>query len=277
MAIGIIGLGLIGGSAAMAVKRAGGEAVYGMDADAAVLERALAAGAIDAYLAPALLPDIDVLIAAVYPDAAIEAVKKCAPSLKQGAIVVDFCGVKRHVAAALVPLARQSGFVYVGGHPMAGKEKSGFDFAGPELFAGASMILCPEEDAPREALARLESLFASMGFGGVVYATPEEHDRIIAYTSQLAHVLSSAYVKAPAALRYRGFSAGSFRDMTRVAWLNEKMWTELFLENADFLAGEVEDLAARLMTYADAIRAGDAHRLEDLLREGRLRKEEVDG
>ena len=185
------------------------------------------------------------------------------------AVVVDLCGVKRCVCDAVSRIAGEKGFTFVGGHPMAGMEKSGFGNATDRLFRHASMILVPDENTDRDVLAGLEEFFLSLGFGKIQYATAEEHDRIIAYTSQLAHVLSSAYVKTPTALSHAGFSAGSFKDMTRVATLDENMWTELFLDNADYLTMEVEGLIRRLEPYAEALRSRDGERLRELLRDGR--------
>jgi prephenate dehydrogenase len=277
MNVGVAGLGLMGGSAAKALRERTEHRVWGFDKNPDVVRTALEGGAIDAPLSGERLRLCDVLLVALYPRDAIDYVASKAPRLKKGALVVDLCGVKRPVCAALSPLAKAHGFTFVGGHPMAGIERSGYMHSDGALFSGATMILTPEPDLPPETLEKLRGFFLSLGFGSIQFSTPDEHDRIIAYTSQLAHVLSSAYIKSPAARRHRGFSAGSFQDMTRVARLNEEMWTELFLYNRAYLAGEVQALADRLSEYADAIREGDAERLRRLLREGRLRKEEAEG
>jgi len=277
MNVGVAGLGLMGGSAAKALRERTEHTVWGFDINPDVMKMALESGAIDAPLSEERLGLCDVVLVALYPRDAVDYVTSQAPRLKEGAAVVDFCGVKKPVCAALAPLAEAFGFTFVGGHPMAGVERSGFTSSDGRLFSGASMILTPGPDLAPETLERLRGFFLSLGFGSIQLSTPDEHDRIIAYTSQLAHVLSSAYIKSPSALRHRGFSAGSFQDMTRVAWLNEEMWTELFLSNRAYLADEVQGLADRLSEYADAIRKGDGERLRRLLREGRLRKEEVEG
>lgn len=275
MTVGIVGLGLIGGSCAKALKAYGAHTVYGMDRDKETEEKAVFQGAIDAPLTEALLPACEVLLIALCPKAAIETLTAIAGRLSKACIVVDLCGVKRAVNEAFLALSKECGFSYVGGHPMAGSERSGYDVARADLFSGAWMILTPPE-AARDKVPVLEALFLSMGFGGVRLSTPEEHDRIIAFTSQLAHVLSNAYVKSPRALMHKGFSAGSFRDLTRVAYLNETMWTELFLDNSDYLAEEIEGLSARLLAYANALKAGDAEALSALLREGRQQKERLE-
>lgn len=275
--LGIVGLGLIGGSLAKAFARLGQYEILGADTSEPILAQAKSCGAIQDILTDSRLAECDILLLALYPQAAIDYVAAHADRIREGTVVIDCCGVKRKVCDALFPLAASHGFFYIGGHPMAGTERSGFDYATPDLFCGASMILTPPENITAEILKQAEKIFLAVGFGSIKYATPEEHDRIIAYTSQLAHVLSSAYVKSPAALLHRGFSAGSFRDMTRVARLNETMWTELFLENHEYLAEEVEGLAHRLEEYAAAIREKDAGTLFSLLKEGRERKMIVEG
>lgn len=275
--IGVVGLGLIGGSAAKALKAHTGHMVYGADLNEEVLGAALREGAVDGALTQETLQACDVVLPALYPGATVSWAEEMSPYIAKGALLVDLCGVKRTVDHRLGPLAEQTGFYYIGGHPMAGTEHSGYAFSSPDLFAGASMILTPGPSIPPKVLQRAQQLFLEIGFGGVTLSTPEHHDHIIAYTSQLAHVLSSAYVKSPSAEAYRGFTAGSFRDMTRVAWLNETMWTELFLENSDYLAQEVEGLSCRLAEYAAVLREKNGEALQRMLREGRERKEMLEG
>lgn len=179
---------------------------------------------------------------ATWPRAAVTYVQEHAAAFKKGAWVIDLCGVKRAVCGPLFETARENGFTFIGGHPMAGIEYWGFDHATATLFDNASMILTPPPGTDIRTLSDLKHFFRGLGFGRVVMTTPEEHDRLIGYTSQLAHVVSSAYVKSPEAMKHPGFSAGSFKDMTRVARLSEKMWTELFLLNRDELQGELDAL-----------------------------------
>ena len=180
--------------------------------------------------------------------------------------------MKRKVVAELTPIARRQGFTYVGGHPMAGRERGGFVSSLEDLYVGASMILTPDEETDPEKLETLKAFFLDLGFGGITFSDPEEHDRIIAFTSQLAHIVSSAYVKSPEAQRRRGFSAGSFQDMTRVARLDEDMWTELFLADADYLTAELDELIGHLNEYARALKERDEEGLRALLRDGREKK-----
>ena len=275
LTVGIVGLGLIGGSMAKAAHRCG-HRVLGCDKAPEVMAQALAEGVLAGELTESALGECDLLLLALYPQAAVEHLTRWAPAVGRQCVVIDLCGVKRAVCGPLEQLARQHGFLYLGGHPMAGMEKSGYGVSRGDLFQKASMILTPAPDFPAPVRERVESWFLSLGFGRVQRSTPEEHDRIIALTSQLAHVISCAYIGSPTALGFLGFSAGSFQDMTRVARLNETMWTELFLENRDYLAQEIDSLAQRLAEYGRAVGQGDREALYSLLQQAHQRKEFVD-
>jgi prephenate dehydrogenase len=277
MNVGIVGLGLIGGSMAKSIKLRTAHTVWGVDLDAETMTLARLSGAIDAPLDGGNLGLCNLILIAIRPNAALEWVRSHADEIGKGAILVDLCGVKRTVCAEFAPIAREKGFSYIGGHPMAGRERSGFVSASEELFTNASMILTPDERTDIIMLERLKSFFTDIGFAGLTFSTPEEHDRIIAYTSQLAHVVSSAYIKSPEAQQRRGFSAGSYRDMTRVAHLDEAMWTELFLDNADYLTEQLDILIQHLQEYQSALCARDAQRLCALLKDGREKKASAGG
>ena len=277
MNVGIVGLGLIGGSMAKSIKARTGHTVYGVDLGAETMTMARMCGAIDAPLTDENLGTCDLILIAIRPQAAIDWVKAHAAAISKSAIVVDLCGVKRSVVAAIAPVAEQYGFAYIGGHPMAGRERGGFTAATDDLYVGASMILTPDKRTDMQLLETLKAFFLDVGFAGLTFSTPEEHDRIIAFTSQLAHIASSAYVKSPEAQRRRGFSAGSFQDMTRVARLDEDMWTELFLADADYLTSELEVLVGHLNEYLDALKNRDAEQLRALLRDGREKKATAGG
>lgn len=274
MKIGIVGLGLIGGSMAKALSEK--HTVYGADLRAGVMAEALEIHAIAGALDEETLGACELVMLGLFPQHAIDYVREHAAQFRKDAIVMDLCGVKRVVESGILPVAAEYGFHYIGAHPMAGLARVGWEYSRGDLFENASMILVPHADTTDEVLAAVRGVVQDAGFGNIAISTADEHDYMIAYTSQLAHVLSSAYVKTPAAQRHKGFSAGSFRDMTRVAWLNEDMWTELFLDNPDYLAEEVEGLAARLLEYAVAIRNGDRENLRRLLRDGRERKEALE-
>ena len=268
MTVAMIGLGLIGGSMAKSIQKNTDATVLGFDINEESMQMALMSGAIDGRLTDENLSSCDIIMIAIIPDALLTWVEDHAKFFKQDAILVDLCGVKRLVAEAVTPIARQYGFHYVGGHPMAGKEIAGFTNSVADLYNGASMILCPDESTDIVTLDRLKQFFLSLGFGEIVYSTPEEHDGIISYTSQLAHVVSSAYIKSPTSRKRMGFTAGSYKDMTRVARLNPEMWTQLFLADADFLGKELDILVDNIAAYRDAIKARDEAKLLALLEEG---------
>ncbi len=272
MNVGIVGLGLIGGSMAKSVKNRTLHTVFGIDTDAETMTLARLSGAIDAPLTDEALSGCDIVLLAIRPEAAVGWVREKAAAIPKQAIVVDLCGIKRTVCERIAPIACEHGFSYIGGHPMAGRERSGFVSSTEDLFAGAYMILTPNERTDMALLETIKHFFVDIGFAGLTFSTPEEHDRIIAYTSQLAHITSSAYVKSPEALLRRGFSAGSYRDMTRVARLDEAMWTELFLGNADYLTTQLEILIGNLNEYLAALKERDEAKLCALLREGREKK-----
>ncbi len=275
MKIGIVGLGLIGGSMAKAICRVGGHRVIGFDRAEAVLAEALKMQAIGEVGTEEQISTLDMILLALYPKDSIAFIEQHAHCISKECIVCDFGGVKEIVCQRLNAIAKQYGFHFIGGHPMAGRELSGFLAAQETLFDGASMILTPEE-AEMPAADHLAQFFKTLGFAKIVYTTPENHDRMIAFTSQLAHVVSSAYIKSPEATRHDGYSAGSYRDLTRVARLNEDMWTELFLENRVPLVCEIDTIIHHLTEYRDAIADNKAERLHDLLRDGRIRKEQID-
>ena len=276
MNIAIIGLGLIGGSMAKSIKEHSDHTVWGYDIDPVTTSKAEACGAIDAELNMADLDKCKMVIVALYPQACVDFIAAHANDFSEGSIVVDCAGVKRAVVSPLEEIVRDRNWLYVGGHPMAGREYSGFYYAIGNLFEKASMILTPPRDIDIADLDFLKNFFLSIGFGHVRITTPAEHDSMIAYTSQLAHIVSGAYVKNPRSAEHKGFSAGSFLDMTRVARLNENMWTELCMDNADLLVPSIDDLILRLTQYREALASGDEENLKALLKEGRLKKEALD-
>lgn len=275
MNVGIVGLGLIGGSMAKATKEMTNSSVYAYDISDSTMLAAKLVGAIDGTLDESTLGKCDIVLISLYPQATIDYVRKNAALFKKGALVIDCSGVKRVVCQALAPISEESGFTFIGGHPMAGTQFWGFEHSRASLFKGASMIIAPEGISDIKVLEGIKRFFCSIGFSDITFTTPEEHDRIIAYTSQLAHIVSNAYVKSPTALEHRGFSAGSYKDMTRVAKLNEKMWTELFLENGDNLASEIDILIDNLKKYSEAIKANDSDGLSQLLKDGKETKKQA--
>ena len=276
MTVGVVGLGLIGGSMVKAYAAAG-ERVLAWNRNRSMLEFAMLSGEADEELTRESAPVCDLILICLYPDASVAWLREMADRIAPHTLVMDCCGTKEKVCEAAFPLAKEHGFSFVGGHPMAGTQFSGYKYARADLFRGASMVMVPPVFDDIELLSRAKELLAPAGFGHFSVTTAKEHDKNIAFTSQLAHVVSNAYVKNPTALSRRGFSGGSYRDMTRVAWLNAPMWTELFLDNRENLLEELDGLIGSLTEYRDALRERDAKELERLLEEGKRRKEEVDG
>jgi len=277
MRVGIVGLGLIGGSLAKAFQRREDIAVFGWDADPTILDFAHLAQAIDGILTPETIGDCALILLATYPQGVIDWLTQHAEQIAKDTLVIDCGGTKARICAACFPIAEAQGFTFVGGHPMAGTQHSGFRYSREDLFDGAPMVIVPPRFDDIRLLDRVKTMLAPLGFGRISITTAEEHDRVIAFSSQLAHVVSNAYVKSPTALSHKGFSAGSYRDLTRVAWLNPDMWTELFLENRDALLYEMDVFLASLAQVRDALETGNAEHLRALLEEGKERKREVDG
>ncbi|MBR6430586.1 MAG: prephenate dehydrogenase [Oscillospiraceae bacterium] len=275
MTVGIVGLGLIGGSFAKAYTQAG-HTVFAGDRDENVLGIAKIGGFIAGELTGENLAACELLLIALYPQAAIAWLREHAGQIGKNTLVMDTCGTKRQVCETCFTLAEEYGFTFVGGHPMAGTQFSGFKHSRATLFKGASMIIVPPRYDDMAFFARIKELLAPCGFGRVTVTDGARHDEMIAFTSQMAHVVSNAYIKSPTARAHKGFSAGSYKDLTRVAWLNEQMWTELFLENRDNLIRELDGFLDSVRAYRDAMAAGDANALRELLAEGRKIKEEVD-
>ncbi|MGN0994523.1 MAG: prephenate dehydrogenase [Butyricicoccus sp.] len=271
----IVGLGLMGGSMAKAIHARTDCKVYGWNRTRSVAEKAVAEGTLDGVADDEALAAADLVIVGLYPQSTIDWMTEYLPRLHPGCLVVDMVGVKRAVVEQATPLALANGVHFVGGHPMAGREFSGYAYATADLFENASMILVQTESSPLWAVDEVDGFFSQLGFGRVVRCSAEQHDNMIAYTSQLCHVVSSAFIKSPEALKHNGYSAGSYKDLTRVAKLNEDMWTELFLLNREPLVREIDEIIGHLQDYRDAIAGNDADRLRALLREGREIKESI--
>ena len=276
MTVGIVGLGLIGGSFAKAYHEAG-HRVLAFDTDQSVFDFAVLSGAVDGPLSEDTLSSCDLILIAVYPSAAVDYLRQHGAHIGPKPVVIDCCGTKRVVCAAAFPLAKEYGFTYLGGHPMAGTQYSGFGHARANLYHNAPMVVVPPDFDNIELLSRVKELLSPAGFGSFSVTTADSHDEMIAFTSQMAHLVSNAYIKSPTAKAHKGFSAGSYKDMTRVAWLNAPMWSELFLENRDYMLRELDGLMDCLMQYRAAIAENDGEALTQLLEEGKKRKEEVDG
>ena len=276
MNVGILGLGLIGGSLARAYALEG-HIVYSIQRNESMLSFAMLAGAVHGKLNEETIPQCDLILLAIYPDGSASWLEHNAHLVSRDALVIDCCGIKKEICQRCFPLAEKYGFIFVGGHPMAGSQFSGFKYSRATLFKGQPMVLVPPVFDNMQLLDRVKQALKPCQFGSFSVTTAEEHDRMIAFTSQMPHILSNAFIKSPTALKHKGFSAGSYRDLTRVAWLNPQMWAELFLENKDNVLYELDFYIDSLKSYRDAIANEDMDTLIRLLDEGKRRKEEVDG
>ncbi len=282
MRIGFVGLGLIGGSMAKAYREYSNESskgfeLYGYDRDASILSFAMLDGTLNGELTDENIKKCDLIFIALYPIASVEYLKNKSPLFAKDTVIIDLCGTKSDICTVGFALAEEYGYTFVGGHPMAGTHNSGYKYSRANMFKGAPMVIVPPRFDDINLLGRIKELLAPARFGRFSFTTAEEHDKMIAFTSQLAHVVSNAYVKSPTAKNHKGFSAGSYKDMTRVAWLNENMWAELFLENKEPLLFELDEIISSLSSYRDALRSKDKDKMVSLLRDGRIAKEEIDG
>ena len=276
MKVGILGLGLIGGSMARSYALEG-HTVYACEKDEQMLSFAMLAGAVHKALTAETIPQCDLILLAIYPDGSAGWLEENARLIRTNALVMDLCGIKREICRRCFPLAEKHGFTFVGGHPMAGSQFSGFKYSRANLFKGQPMVLVPPRFDDPELLHRCKTALAPCHFGTFSVTTAEDHDRMIAFTSQMPHILSNAFIKSPTATSHKGFSAGSYKDLTRVAWLNAQMWAELFMENKDYTMSELDIYIKSLQQYRDALANEDLDTLTQLLEEGKRRKEEVDG
>lgn len=276
MNIGIVGLGLIGASFGKSLKKVTENKVFGYDINPDVLLKAELVGAIDSPLCDDDVKSLDILVISVYPRSFKDVAKKYLSRMKDGAILMDFCGIKRGIEVDMKELSKEYPNVsFIGAHPMAGREFSGIDRSLSTLFDRATCVVVPVK-ADIFTLEKVRDLFLSVGFSEAVFSTAYRHDEIIAFTSQLCHIVSNAFIKSPMASSHFGFSAGSYRDLTRVARLNPQMWTELMMDNRDLLKGELDGLIARLTEYSKALGENDEQKLFDLLKEGSDLKISID-
>ena len=272
MKIAVVGLGIIGGSYCKAIKKYTDHYVIGINRSPLPLEKAYNCGAIDKIGTPDDLGDADLVILGVYPGAAVQFIENNGDKIKKGAIVTDTSGIKTEICKDLTPLSHKYGFTFVGVHPMAGKEKNGFDVSDADLYRGASCIVIPC-DANEDEVKVVSDFHLSLGFGGIKISTPEEHDRMISFTSQLPHILACAYVLSPNCMNHKGFSAGSYRDVSRVANINAELWSELFLDNKEPLLKELDTLINNIQSMEKAISNNDKEKLMALLNKGHQIKE----
>ncbi len=266
--IAVVGLGIIGGSICGALTREG-YSVDGFGRSASSIQYALEKGYIQK--AGTNLAEYDVVFIAVPPYATIDYLDNA--TFKEGALVMDICGVKEIMEKTVYKQPRT--YRYVGIHPMAGKETSGIASATPDLFQNANLIITLAAQTAKSDVDEVKEYAKAMGFGRIVECTAEEHDKKIALTSQLAHIVSNAYVKSPQVKGYEGFTGGSFQDMTRIAGVDERVWTPLYACNRENIIEELSGLIENLSVYLDALKKQDDTMLSDTLKEGRLIRETI--
>ena len=276
MKVGILGLGLIGGSLARAYALEG-HTVYAIQRSENMLQFAMLAGAVHGKLTQETIPECDLILLSIYPDGCSTWLENNGHLVRKDALVIDCCGIKQEICDRCFPLAEKYGFTFVGGHPMAGTQFSGFKYSRVNLFVGAPMVLVPPRYDDMDLLDRIKEALAPCEFGSFSVTTAAEHDKLIAFTSQMPHIMSNAFIKSPTALSHKGFSAGSYKDLTRVAWLNAQMWAELCMENRENMLYELGYYINSLQAYQKALQEKDLETLTTLLEEGKRRKEEVDG
>lgn len=273
MNILVVGLGLIGGSLCKALKKYTYHTVTGCDLNHDIENAALRDVALDNVF-DGNYKGYDLIIIALFPEASEKFLENHAHEIEKGTLITDVCGIKGDFSDRMKKISESNGLRYVGIHPMAGKEFGGYYNSTSDLFIKANFIIAPFADSSESDIELLKELAKEIGAGKIVVTSPENHDKIIAYTSQLAHIVSSAYVKSPELGLECGFSGGSFQDMTRIATMNEKMWTDLFMQNRENLQYELDTLIANLNKYSEALKTGDSERLRSLIAEGRELKEE---
>lgn len=276
MITGIVGLGLIGGSFAKAYSKAGHN-VWAYDVNESVLQYAIMNDIVEKELTPDMLGECDLILICTYPGVAIEYLQNNGKFIGKKPVVIDCCGTKRIIVEPGMKIAEEFGFTYVGGHPMAGTQYSGIKYSKENMYVGAPMVIVPPKYDDIELFDKIKKLLLPAGFGKITVTTAEKHDEMIAYTSQMAHIVSNAYIKSPTVREHKGMSAGSYKDMTRVAWLSPQMWTELCMDNRDNLLKEMDILLSNLEKYKTALENKDSEMLCTLFEEGKRIKEEVDG
>ena len=274
MTVGVVGLGLIGGSVAKAYH-AKGHKVYAWNRSRQTLDFALISGDVDAELTKENAHECDLIMVCLYPKASIDWVRDFAPHFGSETMVMDACGTKREICETCFRLAEEHGFTFVGAHPMAGTKDSGYKYSKADMFVGAPMVIVPPRFDDINLYSKVKELLAPLEMGKFSITSADDHDQMIAFTSQLSHLVASSFIKSPAAERQGGFAGGTYRDMTRVAYLNAPMWAEIFISNKDCLLAELDSLIDNLSKYREAVSEEDLEELKALLEEGSRRKQEL--
>jgi len=271
--VAVIGLGIMGGSIAKALKKSNKYYVVGYNKPEEINDKALKDGAVDEIWDGTTPLDTDITLLAVNPRVTFELLETLPSLLKKGSILTDICGVKGEVVSLGEEVCKRAGIRFVGGHPMAGRERSGYDYSTEDLFFNRSYILTETQNTDKEAINELSQMALDIGCAGVTITSPAHHDKMIAYTSQIPHILAGAYMNSPTSATHNGYSAGSYHDVSRVASVDENLWTQLFLANKENLLYEIDILIRNLQDYKDAVACMDGSRLSGIIKTGRILKE----
>ncbi len=267
MNILVSGMGLIGGSFCKALKKYTNNTVTGYDINKDIEKLALSEKSIDRIF-NGDYSEIDIIIVCTYPEITEKYFCETIPKLNKNTLITDVCGIKGEMSERIHRFAENYKIEYIPIHPMAGKEVGGYSNSTADLYIRANMVITPFSNSDKSKTALLSELSENIGFRKIVVTTPQEHDKMIAYTSQLAHIVSSAYVKSPSLDKESGFSGGSFQDMTRIATMNENMWTSLFMQNRENLEKELTVLIENLEKYRKALSENDSETMKKLIKEG---------
>lgn len=276
MNIAIVGLGLIGGSAAKALKGFKDAHVFGIDRDKETLKKAEADDVIEEGFTSAnnILDKMDLTIICVYPEALTEFLNKNAQNFKQGSTVIDMTGVKECVMDAAVKSGITKRVNFIGGHPMAGREVGGYDNSLSTLYKGSGFLLVPDEKVSEDAINKVIEILEYMGFTSIKRTTAQQHDETIAFTSQILHVIAVALSKNDYYYADKAFKGGSFRDYTRIALINENLWSETLMENRKYLLKRIDEFEEEMRIIKQTLIDNDKPSLRNCLKNDRLLKED---
>lgn len=277
MNILIVGLGVIGGSYAMALKAAGYEDIYGIDSNLETLRKAKELGLIkEGYVeGKEIVGQSDLIIISLYPRLVKNFIEKNKDYLKRGAIITDATGIKEHFVDDILSILPE-GIDFIFGHPMAGREKKGIDYASKEVFKGANYLITVTDRNKEENIKLLESIIYDMGFKNIKRINPKYHDKIIAFTSQLPHAIAVALINSDEEGRDTGsFIGDSYRDLTRIANINEDLWSELFLGNKKNLLESIDNFLVELNNIRNSIVNEEEEELKSLFIKSSKRREKL--
>lgn len=274
--ITIVGLGLIGGSFAMALKELNPKNLWAIDIDEEAIKTAEKMGIIDkGYTDPETpLKKSDIVIICIYPNLTVKFIKDNMENFKSGAIITDTAGIKEKLIEEIYTSIRED-VDFIGGHPMAGRESKGLGYATKDIFNNANYLITPTDKNKEENIKRIEELVKAIGFKSIVSLNPSHHDEIIAFTSHLPHIMASALIISDNRSDTKFFVAGSYRDATRVAKINADLWTELIMDNRDNTLEQIEVFENSIANFKRAIMNNDKENLKLLFRKGSQKREEL--